>query len=190
MIAHLSGNLLRKTVHQGVLDVQGVGYLVSMRTELLEKKVEGEPLSLFIHTQVKDDDIALFGFEAESELSFFKLLLTVSGIGPKTAMGILKMPADLVKQAIAEGDEGTLQSIPGLGKKTAARMILELKSKIDDLPLPRREGSPRIASLEEEALEALLHLGYDKGKILRFFHKEQKSFARAEDLVTSFLQSA
>ncbi len=190
MIAYLSGTLLRKSVHQGILLTQGVGYLVSMRSELLEKKTEGENLSLFIHTQVKDDDIALFGFESESELSFFKLLLTVSGIGPKTAMGILKMPVDLVRRAIAEGNQETLQSIPGLGKKTAARLILELKSKMDDLPLLPSEGTVRIASLEEEALEALLHLGYEKGKILRFFHEEQKSYARAEDLVTSFLQAA
>src|SRR5690606_35227604 len=115
-------------------------------------------LSLFIHTQVRQDDLSLFGFREASELQFFRQLMSVSGIGAKTAMTILDMPMGLTQKAIAEEDVSYLSKIPGLGKKTAARLSLELKGKVDANQWTSVDMNSIPRSLQEEALEALVAL--------------------------------
>lgn len=190
MIAYLQGTVLIKNERHIVLSTQGVGYLVSVGNDLLSSVQEQEELSLFIYTQVKQDDICLFGFKEAGELQFFKQLISVSGIGAKTAMTILDMPISLTQKAIAAEDVSYLSKIPGLGKKTAARLSLELKGKIDASQWGQMDESSVPRSLQEEALEALVSLGYDKHRIIRFLNETQVSFETAEDVVKVFLQQA
>lgn len=190
MIAYLQGTIHQKMDRSVVLMTQGVGYLVYVGNDLISGVQEQEELSMFIYTQVKQDDICLFGFREASELQFFKQLISVSGIGAKTAMTILDMPIGLTQKAIAEEDLSFLSKIPGLGKKTAARLSLELKGKVDQHQWSQVDGGAVPRSLQEEALEALVGLGYDKHRVIRFLNETQVSYDSAEDLVKGFLQQA
>ena len=189
MIGYLHGTVQVKWQRQIILMVQGVGYLVHISNDVLGQLQEKQKLSLFIFTQVKQDDICLYGFREENELKFFKQLIGVSGIGAKTAMTILDMPIDLTQKAISDADIGYLSKIPGLGKKTAERLALELKGKIEASPLAP-VGSMIARSVQEEALDALVSLGYEKHRIIRFFNETPEPSETAEDLVKSFLQKA
>lgn len=189
MIAYLQGTVLRKLDKQIVVSTQGVGYLVHVGQDILSTTQESEEVALFIHTRVKEDDLSLYGFRESHELTFFQQLIGVSGIGTKTAMGLLDMPLQLTQQAIQSEDLAYLSKAPGLGKKTAQRLVLELKGKITvDLGETPTNALPK--SLQEEAMEALESLGYDKPSIIRFMNTTDKSFETAEEMVRSFLQNA
>lgn len=190
MIGYLQGTVQGKWQRQIILLVQGVGYLVHVSNDVLGQLQEKQKLSLFIFTQVKQDDICLYGFREENELKFFKQLIGVSGIGAKTAMTILDMPINMTQKAISDADIGYLSKIPGLGKKTAERLALELKGKVDSSPLASSEHAGIARSVQEEALDALVSLGYDKHRIIRFFNETPDQPETAEDLVKSFLQKA
>src|SRR4029453_264654 len=136
MIGYLQGNLIRATPERLLLDVQGVGYEVHVPLSTwyeIEKRRE-ERIRLFIHTYMREDGIALFGFWTEREKLLFERLIAVSGIGPRLARVILSgMPPEDLLGAIASGDLGRLATIPGVGKKTAERMVLELRDKMREL---------------------------------------------------------
>lgn len=190
MIAYLKGPVVKKLDKQIIVSIQGLGYLVNVGNDCLSKAKDGQEVELFIHTRVKEDDISLFGFFEESKLKFFKLLIGVSGIGVKTAMVILDMPIDLTRRALVEEDIAFLTKVPGLGKKTASRLVLELKSKVElDIQISASpDNIPR--SLQEEAMAALESLGYDKPSIIRFLNSSSETFESSEELVRSFLQNA
>src|SRR6266849_5613130 len=150
MISHLRGTLLEKHPNQVIVDVHGVGYEVTIPVSAYSSLPEkGAPVEFHIHTHVREDTLALFGFASASDKSLFEKLITVSGIGPKlavTALGGLTT-ADLVA-AIRSGSVEQLVRIPGVGKKTAERMVLELRDKLDLLGIPARAdaaAAPRSA---------------------------------------------
>ncbi len=162
-----------------MLDVNGVGYKVNVPLTVIENLPEPtESLTLVVHTQVREDDISLFGFINEVELRVFELLLTVSGVGPKVALGLLSaLTADDLAQAISSDDVRTLTKVPGVGAKTAQRMVLELKEKIAQFGFERRvdklsttgtvkkrEGND---ALLDDAISALINLGYNKPEAQR-----------------------
>jgi holliday junction DNA helicase RuvA len=159
MIGHLKGKILSAKPTRILLDVNGVGYLVNISINTFEKISGMEDVSLFIYTSVKEDSITLFGFSSESEKEMFELLISVNGIGPKIALGVLSgiKPEDL-KSAIYSSDISRIVSVPGIGRKTAERMVLELKSKIDSVSTERTSLRPDIRS---EAVAALCTLGYN-----------------------------
>jgi Holliday junction DNA helicase RuvA len=164
MIAHLRGRLLAKQPNQVIVDAAGVGYDVTISVPTYsELPGVGSEVALNIHTHVREDQIALYGFLQPSEKRWFEKLITVSGIGPKLAMTILSgMPADAMIGAIRGNDIARLTKIPGIGKKTAERMVLELRDK---LPPPNESAISRVASLtpvEEDVLSALMNLGYQR----------------------------
>jgi Holliday junction DNA helicase RuvA len=164
MIAHLRGRLLAKQPNQVIVEAAGVGYDVTISVPTYsELPGVGSEVALHIHTHVREDQIALYGFLQPSEKRWFEKLITVSGIGPKLAMTILSgMPADSMIGAIRGNDIARLTKIPGIGKKTAERMILELRDK---LPPPNESAISRVASLtpvEEDVLSALMNLGYQR----------------------------
>jgi len=132
MIAHLRGTLLAKHPNQAIVEVHGVGYDVSISVPTFtEMPAAGAEVSLHIHTHVREDALSLYGFLRLAEKHLFEKLLTVSGIGPKLAITILSgMPADEMVGAIRTGDLARLTRIPGIGKKTAERMVLELRDKL------------------------------------------------------------
>jgi holliday junction DNA helicase RuvA len=166
MIAHLRGKLLEKHPNQVIVDTGGVGYDVTIPVSTFSSLSEaGSEVRLRIHTHVREDAIQLFGFLTVEEKTVFERLISVSGIGPKLAITVLSGLAtpDLVA-AIREGAVERLVRIPGVGKKTAERMVLELKDKLDIFPgAPRGAAAMRpadaLSAVEHDVLSALLNLG-------------------------------
>jgi Holliday junction DNA helicase RuvA len=164
MIAHLRGKLLAKHPNQAIVDTGGVGYDVTISVPTFSDLpgIGGE-VTLHIHTHVREDAIALYGFLRSAEKSLFEKLITVSGIGPKLAITILSgMPADEMVDAIRGGDIARLTRIPGIGKKTAERMVLELRDKLPVEKHGEIAAVPALSSVEEDVLSALVNLGYQR----------------------------
>jgi len=166
MIALLTGLIAHKSPDHIILDVQGVGYRVHIPfSTYYELPEEGGAATLHIHTSVREDAILLYGFRTRLEKSFFQLLIAVSGIGPKLARDILSniQPGPLA-QALAHGDLNMLSTIPGIGKKTAERLVLELKEKagkldLSSLPVSDKRQLPA-EDVAEDVVSALINLGY------------------------------
>lgn len=160
MIGFLTGKIISSKPTQIILDVNGVGYSVNISINTFEKIAEKEIVSLFIHTSVKEDSITLFGFFTQSEKEMFELLISISGIGPKLGLGILSgiMVDDLI-YAISSGNVSRLIAIPGIGRKTAERVVLELKNKVNNI---KPDGVIKETSEKDEAIAALTTLGYQR----------------------------
>ncbi|MGC2324788.1 MAG: Holliday junction branch migration protein RuvA [Terriglobales bacterium] len=162
MIAHLRGRLISKHPNQAIVEAGGVGYDVTITVPTFsDLPASGSEVALFIHTHVREDALALFGFLRAAEKQLFEKLLQVSGIGPKLAITILSgMPATEMVAAIRSGDVARLTRIPGIGKKTAERTILELRDKLEAFG---EAPAPRLATpVEEDVLSALMNLGYQR----------------------------
>ena len=167
MIAHLRGQLFAKTPSSVILDCGGVGYelLISVTT-YTELGQPGDLTPLHVHTHVREDALQLFGFHALTEKRLFEKLIGVSGIGPKLALTVLSgIAPDRLVATIRGGDHATLTKIPGIGKKTAERVVLELKDKLDHLtgatPAPE-PAVPSLGATAEDVLSALINLGYPR----------------------------
>jgi holliday junction DNA helicase RuvA len=166
MIAFLRGRLLEKHPNRIVVDVSGVGYDVHVPvSSFFGIGDPGGEVSLRIHTHVREDVIALFGFATALELQLFERLIAVSGIGPRLALAVLSgiEPVDLI-QAIQRSDVVRLTAIPGVGKKTAERVVLELKDKVAQLAVtaPAAETPAVHGAMRDDLLSALLNLGYHR----------------------------
>jgi Holliday junction DNA helicase RuvA len=162
MIAHLRGKLIAKHPNQAVVDVGGVGYDVTISVPTFSDLGGiGVEVALHVHTHVREDAIALFGFVHPEEKQLFEKLLSVSGIGPKLAITILSgMAAGEMVAAIKGNDVAKLTKIPGIGKKTAERMVLELRDKLKDFGMA--PAAPPASPMEEDILSALTNLGYHR----------------------------
>jgi holliday junction DNA helicase RuvA len=163
MIAHLRGTLLVKHPNQAIVETGGVGYDVTISVPTFsELPAEGAEVALHIHTHVREDALSLYGFLRLAEKHLFEKLLTVSGIGPKLAITILSgMPVDEMVGAIRGGDVARLTRIPGIGKKTAERMVLELRDKLPAAGAAE-VSLPRATPMEEDVISALVNLGYQR----------------------------
>jgi len=165
VIAHLRGRLLRKEPGEVVIDVGGVGYRVAIPVSTFYRLGEaGSEASLLTHTHVREDALALYGFLSAEEQSLFELLIAISGVGPKLAIGILSgiETPDLVL-ALRTSDIARLTRIPGVGKKTAERLVVELKEKAAKLSVgDAAPTSPPESSTQEDLTSALVHLGYSR----------------------------
>ncbi len=162
MIAHLRGKLIAKHPNQAIVEAGGVGYdvVISIPT-FSDLPAVGSEVALHIHTHVREDAIALFGFLRPEERRLFEKLLAVSGIGPKLAITILSgMPATEMVGAIRGGDVARLTRIPGIGKKTAERMVLELRDKLEEFGAA--PAARAASAVEEDVLSALVNLGYQR----------------------------
>lgn len=187
MIRLLQGQIQSKDLRTIILFVHGVGYHVSVPNSILESS--DEEITLFIHTHVREDAITLFGFRTKNELSFFELLLTINGIGPKMAMDIMNEPVEKIQNAILSGNIPTLTSISGIGKKTAERMILELKSKIEPSSL-NAIGSKTFHEPNSDLIFALENLGYKRNHIQKVLSEIEGNITDTEELIRIFLQRA
>jgi len=168
MLAYLKGKVINKG-EQLIVLVQDLGYKVAVPENILTQAKVDSAIELYTHEHIREDARDLYGFTSWSDLQFFELLISVSGVGPKTALTVLgKYKVDQVKQSILHNDPSVLTKISGIGKKTAERLILELKSKIDVLPLGSYAGE---AEIEDEAIDALVSLGYTKGEALKVLSK-------------------
>jgi len=166
MIALLTGKLRRKAIDHLIIDVSGVGYQVQTPLSTYYKLPEiGEEVTLHIHTHVREDALSLYGFLGEQEKGLFLLLMGVSGIGPRLALGMLSsLSVADIAAAIQTSDDSKLCTIPGIGKKTAARLVLELKDKTKLLPIADMSSDRRATATDhrDDALWALVNLGYKK----------------------------
>ncbi len=162
MIGHLRGILLSKAPNQAIIECAGVGYDVAISVATFSSlPAERSEARLHIYTRVAEDQLALFGFFDPGEKRLFERLLTISGIGPKLAITVLSgIDAARLVAAIRSGDHAALVRIPGIGKKTAERVVLELKDKLDDLATAPAQVAVSYAQAGEDALSALLNLGY------------------------------
>lgn len=162
MITHLTGTVIDKEERSAVIVVHGIGYKVFMASATLEKLKNGAEASLWTHLAVREDAHTLYGFAAKDELNFFELLISsVSGIGPKTALGILNVSSvQNIRKAVTTGDTSHLTKVSGIGKKMADKIVLELKGKFG-----ADSGEDGISLRDEvDALEALKALGYKHGE--------------------------
>jgi len=162
MIAHLRGRLISKHPNQAIVEAGGVGYDVTITVPTFsDLPALGGEVALHIHTHVREDAIALFGFLRAEEKQLFEKLITVSGIGPKLAITILSgmATADMVG-AIRGNDFARLTRIPGIGKKTAERMCVELRDKLDAFGAP--QAAAPVSAVEEDVISALTNLGYQR----------------------------
>jgi len=162
MIAHLRGVLIAKRPNQAVVEAGGVGYDVTITVPTFsDLPGTGVEVALHIHTHVREDAIALFGFLQADEKQLFERLIQVSGIGPKLAITILSgMPPVEMVSAIRGGDHARLTRIPGIGKKTAERMVVELRDKLAEFGAA--PAAPPASLLEEDVISALVNLGYQR----------------------------
>lgn len=165
MIALLTGQIAYRSIDHLVVDVGGVGYRVMIPLSTFYSLPESGAVRLHVHTHVKEDAIHLYGFLTPQEKELFILLLTVSGVGPKLAVNILSnIPVEELRAALGQGDSRRLSAVPGIGRKTAERLVLELQEKarrlgaLPSAPLPRQMRSA--SAPLDDALSALVNLGY------------------------------
>ena len=166
MIAHLRGTLLTKSPNRSVIDCNGVGYAVTISVQCYTALPEqGTAIALHIHTEVREDSIALFGFLDPAEQFLFEKLITISGVGPKLAITLLSgIRADALADSIRRAAHAELTRIPGIGKKTSERIVLELKDKLDSLApaAPTTAEAPALTPAADDVLSALVNLGYSR----------------------------
>ncbi len=176
MITHIQGKVLDKGERSAVIAVCGLGYKVFVTGATMEKLREGAEASLWTHMAVREDSQTLYGFLVKDDLNFFELLISISGIGPKTALGILNVSsASNIRKAVSTGDTSHLTKVSGIGKKIADKIVLELEGKFGAESADGKDG----VSLRDEvdALEALKALGYG--------HKEaREALKQVEESVT------
>lgn len=165
MIAQLTGRVAGKAATACIIEAGGIGFRLFMSTSSLSHlPAEGDEVTVFTHLHVREDELTLFGFESLEEQELFEKLITVSGVGPKVALSALSAlaPADLAG-AVAREDDALIASVPGIGKKTAQRIIIELKDKLGAGELNPRAGARGGASTE--ATDALVSMGFSTGEV-------------------------
>jgi len=194
MIAHLEGSLEYKGQDRIVIDVGGVGYDVRVPTHLYDLLPgEGERCKVFIHTYFREEDgTSLYGFTTWQDREFFKLLMTVSGIGPKVALGIMSgiTASDLAEAIVAE-DAKALTQVNGVGKKMAQRLILELKDKVAEMAIESHAKKPPADTVSEDAASALVALGYSRQAATAAVTKAREAApgpSRVEELIKTSLR--
>jgi Holliday junction DNA helicase RuvA len=191
MIDRLTGRMVEKNAAQCVIDCGGVGYEVNISLQTYERLPQEEAVKLFTHLIVREDAQILFGFATREERSLFRLLISVSGIGPNTARMILSsMTADELQVTIATGNVAALKSVKGIGAKSAERVIIDLKDKVGKI-----EGEPEFLAsgyntTRDEALKALEVLGYNRQKASKIIDQALASDpqAKVEELIKTALK--
>ncbi len=187
MIAFLRGRVLEKHPNRVIVDVGGVGYDVNVPLSTFYHAAEpGAEITLRVHTHVREDQLALFGFATALELAVFERLIAISGIGPKLALAVLSgiEPGDLVT-AVQRGDVARMTKIPGVGKKTSERIILELRDKLPKAMEAIATGAPEPspdATLRDDLGSALTNLGYQRAAIDKALDKVLRTVAAASDI--------
>ena len=159
MIARLEGRVKMRGDRFFVIDVNNTGYKVFTTPQTLKNIKGDEVFSVWTHLHVREDALELYGFEEYAEMEFFEMLIQISGIGPKSAIGVLSVaPLDTIKRAISSGETSYLTKVSGIGRKTAEKIILELKEKLGEL----EEGARGMFKEDQDVLSALESLGYSR----------------------------
>ncbi len=184
MISKITGQLIHKTDKFVIIETNGIGYKVFANTELLSLIKENEKVKVWTYLAVRENALDLYGFSSKKELDFFELLITISGVGPKTALNILNVATvDSLRKAISSGETSHLTKVSGLGKKMADKIVLELKGKLgsyEEVALGLKE--------EIDALEALKSLGYTHKESREALQEIDKSITSTSDRVKAALK--
>jgi Holliday junction DNA helicase RuvA len=194
MIGRLRGVLAEKQPPRLLVDVQGVGYEIEAPMSTFYKLPEtGSEVSLFTHLTVREDAHLLYGFGSEGERKLFRALIKVNGVGPKLALSILSgMESDALIQAIHGGDTARLVKIPGVGKKTAERLIIEMRDRLEGWTLPTAAGGKlvEVISAVDDAISALVALGYKAPEATKMVKAIAEDGMTSETLIRRALQAA
>ena len=193
MIGRICGDLVAAEDEVILVDVHGVGYEITVtQPTLAGLSAATNPVELFTHQAVRDDAITLFGFPSREERSLFRLLIKVSGIGPKVAMTMLgSLPVPALLRCVGEGEAGMLTKIPGIGRKTAERIIVELKDRVDALPISVGtgiDGLPGADQAVEDAISALVALGWRQAQARDVVTNANVDGESTEDLIRAALR--
>lgn len=187
MISRLTGKIAYIGHKYIVIDVNGVGYKVFSTPDNLLSLKSGKETTFWIYTAVKENAIELYGFPSIKELEMFELLITVSGIGPKTALGVLGVTSsEALETAISSGDSSHLIKVSGIGKKVAEKIVMELKDKLETLP--DHKGASISMSSDADAIEALKALGYSQNESRDALKKVSKDFSSTNDKIREALK--
>ena len=196
MYAYLRGKVAVKTAHYIVIDVNGVGYKVFVPDRMIQQLVLERETTVYTHLQVREDDLSLYGFTEPETLGLFELLLTVSGVGPKLALSIVNgAKATTLYQAILENELALLTKIPGVGKKTAQRLVLELKEKImaispETSELDLENPTTGDHSVSSQVIAALTSLGYRSEEALGALYAALRQAPEKAEQVDGLLREA
>jgi len=189
MIAFLKGIVLEKQLKSLILDVNGVGYEIRIGVTLAESIKEGRELSLKIYHHISDSEQSLFGFATAEDLEYFELLLLVPSIGPKTAMSVLDAAAPkILAQAVHAGDMTSLTNISGIGRRTAERIIVELKGKISFIAGDKNKVVG--GKIQQETFEALVSIGFKPAQAKAAVQKLPQEIATVEEAVKAALKTS
>ncbi|MBS4539675.1 Holliday junction branch migration protein RuvA [Clostridium sp. D2Q-11] len=185
MYSYIRGYIEEISEDYIVLDNNGIGYKINTSMQTMANIKLNEEYKIFTHLHVREDDMSLYGFISKEELGLFLNLISVSKIGPKVGLGILSaLSVDEVKFAIISEDPNTLSKAPGVGKKTANRMILELKDKVKDYDINKLESKPvSMNSNIDEALDALMSLGYTKYEATNAMNKLNTENLKTQEII-------
>lgn len=189
MIAYLKGTVLKKLTRSIIVDTGNIGYSANITGNLMATIKEKDKIELFTYTHVREDALDIFGFTSFDELEFFKQLISISGVGPKTAQDILSLPIDKLKNAILNEDVKFITSVPRVGKKVADRIILELKNKITILDSERSHQKLN-QDISEDIFAALEGLGYNRKQIEKVLSTIPENIKKSEEIIKFFLKNA
>lgn len=191
MIAHLRGSIHRLDPGEATVDVGGIGYRVSVPLPVWEGLEEGAQAMLWISTYVREDRLDLYGFADRAGRTLFEEFIKLSGIGPKTALELCAVPRDLLQQAVDREEPGLLTNVKGVGKKTAEKLLVELRSLVEKHPhlLAPAAGPARRHEFDQDAIATLSSLGYDTPTILRTLRELPANLATTEERVAAALRS-
>lgn len=187
MIAHLTGKLIYKTSKAAVLQAGHLGYLVHLTSNHLAEIAADTDHALFIHSHIREDAFDLYGFPTLSQLDLFKQLLSVNGIGPKVALEILNTPQKALLLALETEDLAFIKRIPGIGEKTAKRLLLELRGKLTTTEEDRQ--SQGLKNHDPDLIAALEKLGYHKTQIAQALEKLPDTLQTLETKLTHILKN-
>ena len=192
MIAHLRGDITKCALGEVIVDVHGVGYLVAVPANVWDELHEGEATLLHISTYVREDRLDLFGFSDAASRTLFESLIQLQGIGPRMGLELCAVPRSMILRAIAENDHKLLLSIKGIGKKTAEKLLIELKNLAENHPLlfQGSEGAAKLpARFDRDAVAALSQLGYTSSDIMRSLEQLPAHLSTTEERVAAALRT-
>lgn len=191
MIAHLRGTVAKGLPGECSVDVQGVGYRVSVPVNTWDELEEGAVVTLWISTYVREDRLDLYGFADAETRVLFEQCIGMNGVGPKMGMELCAVPRNLLLQAVDENDAGILRNIKGVGGKTAEKLLVELKSLVDKAPslFTTKDARPVGAAYDRDTIEALVQLGYATQDILKVLKGLPKDLPTTEARVTAALRN-
>lgn len=190
MIAYLEGEILQKKANYFIIKTnQGVGYKVFVSNSILLEYQEGKSIQLYTYQHVRENDLLLFGFTSTVDLDLFELLITISGVGPKTALGVFAVATvSDVKSAIINEDSSVLKKVSGIGGKTADRIVLELRNKVDGLVGVDGIKSSLELSTDSDVLDALTSLGYSTYQASEALRNVDSSVSELEEKIKQALK--